>query len=89
MAKKHLPEYRGEGCPAFPTTVPTEFGGTELFYGMSLRDVFAAHALQGILSADNGDGAPATMVASWAYTMADAMIAARTEHRKARATDEV
>ena len=62
--------------PAFPTTGPDHgYYGT----GMSLRDYFAAKAMQGILTDPNvamGDyDNPATARA--AYAMADAMLEAR------------
>ena len=57
------------GGPAFPT-------GTA-FQGMTLRDYFAAKALQG-MSADISDEVRA---ARWCYEMADAMIQARGESK--------
>ena len=53
------------GGPAFPT-------GTA-FQGMTLRDYFAAKALQG-MSAEINDEVRA---ARWCYEMADAMLEAR------------
>ena len=43
--------------------------------GMTLRDYFAAKAMQGW--ATNPDSGCANKVAEWAYTMADAMLEAR------------
>ena len=45
----------------------------------TLRDTFAAHALQGILAAHSDETAlpSATEAAKWAYEMADAMVARR------------
>jgi hypothetical protein len=61
-----------DGGPAFP--VPME----DRHCGMTLRDYFAAKAMQGLVA---GSGPEAeyqeAVVASSAYTMADAMIAAR------------
>ena len=56
-------------APVFPTPA-----GTQHNDGMTLRDYFAAAALQGNLiepTASNDD------VAKWAYSLADAMIKAR------------
>lgn len=49
--------------------------------GMSLRDYFAAKAMQGLLAADaHGAMASASpQTASWAYDQADAMLAARAK----------
>jgi hypothetical protein len=44
--------------------------------GMSLRDYFAAKAMQGLLSADMSDKKNAD-VARWSYAMADAMLITR------------
>jgi hypothetical protein len=69
--------------PAFP--IP---GGGCLATVLSLRDYFAAAALQGILAADVHDGAfeyfdGKTPHSEWvpvtAYSIADAMLAARKE----------
>lgn len=62
--------------PAFPTE-HTDTSG--LFDGMTLRDYFAAKAMQTILNGgqrSNHDGA-LTYVAECAYAMADAMMEAR------------
>ena len=56
-------------APMFPTPA-----GTQHNDGMTLRDYFAAAALQGNLiepTASNDD------VAKWAYSLADAMLKAR------------
>ena len=56
-------------APVFPTPA-----GTQHNDGMTLRDYFAAAALQGNLiepTASNDD------VAKWAYSLADAMLKAR------------
>lgn len=67
-----------DGGQAFP--VPeTEFSG--FHEGMSLRDYFAAKAMQGILSnpgqLDNVNGDAANWVVRDAYLVADAMLKAR------------
>ena len=63
--------------PAFPTTTFAQ--KTE--GGMTLRDYFAAKAMQALLRQypDHLMNSPASEVASDAYSMADAMLAAREE----------
>ncbi|EMM6072745.1 hypothetical protein M8S69_22705 [Enterobacter hormaechei] len=66
MSKNH-------GGPAFPVA------GSEHNYpieGMTLRDYFAAKAMQGIISSECNYGAFSDL-ASDAYSIADAMIRAR------------
>lgn len=60
--------------PAFPIT-----GGFVHNYGMTLRDYFAAHVLQGMVAAPNVliKGSPRNIVDT-AYELADLMLAART-----------
>ena len=61
-----------DGNPAFPVPVLSEHPS---FYGMSLRDYFAAMALQGICASS-----PAIVnaeIAREAYQLADAMLKAR------------
>ena len=65
------------GGPAYPTSnygaiVPMSTGYSE---GMTLRDYFAAKAMQGFLAF--GVNAPANVFATKAYEMADAMLEAR------------
>ena len=66
-----------DGGPAYP--VPG-LQNDEAFNGMSLRDYFAAQALQGSLSAlsENSPHNP-SWLAKWAYDMADAMLAERAK----------
>lgn len=59
--------------PAFPCG--GENTGTQPCSGMTLRDYFAARAMQGALAA--GDECSTTGLAAWAYNMADAMLEAR------------
>lgn len=60
------------GGPAFP------FDGTHAFTGMSLRDYFAAKAMQGVIaSAKEPLYIKPSICAPWAYEMADAMLKAR------------
>ncbi len=76
---------RRDGWPAFPVPmVPFEGGFVSVeFTGISLRDYFAAKALQGMLASpywsDNADGNEHNEMAAagQAYRMADAMLKAR------------
>ena len=64
-----------DGGPAFP--VPADaFNDME---GMTLRDYFAAKAMESFLTHEHGADAPCDIVAVWAYDQADAMLKARTE----------
>ena len=45
--------------------------------GMTLRDYFAAKAMQGYLTHEQAANSPEDVVAGWAYSMADAMLRAR------------
>ena len=60
---------KNTGGPAFPTE-------RNLTQGMTLRDYFAAKAMQGLL-ADEAYGNEQDSTASWCYAMADAMLRAR------------
>lgn len=65
------------GGPAFPTEVWDSEGAPQHTEGMTLRDYFAAKAMQSIR-----ETAPATTyenIARYAYELADAMIAARED----------
>jgi len=66
-----------KNIPAFPVTLPNgENYEQHLEHdGMTLRDYFAAKAMQGL--ATNPDSWCANKVAEWAYAMADAMLEAR------------
>lgn len=71
-----------DGGSAFPVVVE---GGDnsklwpELDKGMTLRDYFAAKAMQGYVAACPDVLPPTPRCAEWAYEMADAMLAARDE----------
>jgi hypothetical protein len=65
MADKYL--------PAFPQQVQVAADGTTWFDGMTLRDFFAAKAMQGLMDA----AMPMPEIADAAYEMADAMMEAR------------
>jgi hypothetical protein len=56
--------------PAFPSVFDHE-------RGMTLRDYFAAKAMQGLLSDGVGKNADINIIASDAYLVADAMMKAR------------
>ena len=62
---------KNDGGSAFPVPDGRSWGVSPSI-GMSLRDYFAGQVVAGCLY---GDNAPA--MASWAYVVADAMIAAR------------
>lgn len=63
------------GGPAFPNhpEMPIDAPGE----GMTLRDYFAAHAVQGFLTNGHSATAPLEIIAAWSYEMADAMLRAR------------
>ena len=67
-----------DGGPAFPTTQyvggisPTGHSG-----GMTLRDYFAAKAMQGMLAEDGGGALNNEELAEFAYLVADEMLKAR------------
>jgi hypothetical protein len=62
------------GGPAFPTTrYNANTMIVESFGGMTLRDYFAAKAMQGLMDA----AMPMPEIAGAAYEMADAMLKAR------------
>lgn len=78
----------GDGGPAFPELKGETVGDISAYEsrpGMSLRDYFAAKALQGIISS-GGKVGPfevkepiASNLAMVSYTLADAMLVARKE----------
>lgn len=60
--------------PAFPTMQYDHGGETD---GMTLRDYFAAKAMQAFLSKDSAATCPDDLIAQDAYNAADAMLEAR------------
>ena len=70
------------GGPAFPHTVEykgADCGGVVPHGGMTLRDYFAARAMQGVLaSLQEGDDFN-ERGCKWCYEMADAMLKARAQ----------
>jgi hypothetical protein len=63
------------GGPAFPLGNTPE----EWMNGMTLRDYFAAKAMQGWTANPLPNDSSIQDVAAWAYRQADAMLAARTK----------
>jgi hypothetical protein len=59
--------------PAFPLAVEGNF----INMGLSMRDYFAAQAMQSMNSRDDYQDVPADVIASDAYALADAMLKAR------------
>jgi len=62
------------GGPAFPSWSET---GANFTYGMTLRDYFAAKAMQGLLASEENGNLSHTATAQLAYEQADAMMEAR------------
>jgi hypothetical protein len=67
------------GGPVFPTEVIDHEGIRHRSEGMTLRDYFAAKAMQGLLAQSQGTaiGSRVEIAAEYAYAMADAMLKAR------------
>ena len=68
------------GGPAFPLEYfDAQLSQNRVLTGMTLRDYFAAKAMQGAIasSSDQLDFGP-DLGAAWAYQVADAMLAARS-----------
>ena len=66
------------GGPAFPQIYWDDAGKQYLHgTGMTLRDYFAAKAMQWMLAA--GEGVPNEKLSKWAYDVADAMLAERAQ----------
>ncbi len=73
------------GGPAFPSEGVVTNDGI-LYDGMTLRDYFAAKAMQGLCAREDGKGFDfltfpndPMRVAHWAYDVADAMLKAREQ----------
>ena len=62
-----------DGGPAFPSTISDD---SLHVGGMSLRDYFAAKAMQGLM-ASPADPESMEVAAKWSYNLADAMLKAR------------
>ena len=68
------------GGPAFPLDIKFNHDGMQHHYtacGMTLRDYFAAKAMQGILT--RSGGIDVNQDAEFAYKLADAMLKARAQ----------
>lgn len=88
---------KNNGGTAFPFSVKNDgavsvsgFHGDEIrpgttshYGGMSLRDYFAAKAVQGMLAAPQIQSSDESMLARDAYTVADAMLAERAKGESA------
>jgi len=79
-----MSEKMNDGGPAFPVPTPVLAGGYRMIVegGMSLRDYFAAKAMEGLLAhgkrqTEAGENADLKWYAQSAYIIADAMLAAR------------
>ena len=67
------------GGPAFPCDRILQEGQVICSDGMTLRDYFAAKAMQGLVaSAEHDEPINLHGAAEWSYNMADAMLAARS-----------
>lgn len=69
------------GGPAFPIYLPTgeKYDGHMPHDGMTLRDYFAAKAMQGWSANPIPQDSSIQEVAEWAYRQADAMLEARAK----------
>jgi hypothetical protein len=67
---------KNKNAPAFPLVAEDE-SGMMINMGMSLRDYFAARAMQGIVSKEASHVSWVEEYAKNAYKMADAMLKAR------------
>jgi hypothetical protein len=79
-----MSESINDGGPAFPNENFNTEDSREAQFGMSLRDYFAAKALPGLMGRDwsHMKVDDMTLIATWAassYTVADAMLKARSE----------
>ena len=69
-----------DGGPAFPFVETDLVCGTRFDPGMSLRDYFAAKAMQAMLSLEMvHEKATETQIAVWSYQQADEMLKIRKE----------
>ena len=63
--------------PAFPSTNQGPTNAPEIYYGITIRDYFAAKAMQSYLLDKDRDSFTFEQWASASYEMADAMLKAR------------
>ena len=66
-----------DGGPAFAQFEPDAWRNPRVTGGMTLRDYFAAKAMQGEIDSQGLEGREADHIAGMAYEMADAMLKAR------------
>lgn len=69
---------QNNGGPAFPEHGQDAYGMARAEGGMSLRDYFAAKAMQGLIASAEGQVKPESYVLA-AFRIADAMLAERTK----------
>lgn len=71
---------KDNSCPAFPFQIDHNTANTEYCYGMTLRDYFAAKAMQGFAVSENQSwvGGESGM-AETCYMWADALLAERSK----------
>jgi len=69
---------KDKNTPAFPFVAEDE-SGMMINMGMTLRDYFAAKAMQAIVTRGVVDSAPIEIYVTNAYKMADAMLKAREQ----------
>lgn len=67
---------QNDGGPAFPN-VPPDSQYSDWDKGMTLRDYFAAAALQGMMAQFDPENELEHHIAKWSYKAADAMLKAR------------
>jgi hypothetical protein len=67
------------GGPVHPQETTNADGSVSKWYGINLRDYFAAAAMQGLIASPREwvDEITSERIAAWAYEQADAMLAAR------------
>lgn len=65
--------------PAFPFACQGPTTGPEFYYGLSMRDYFAAKAVQGFIASPQFTAWSSTMYAEEAYAIADAMLQERAK----------
>jgi hypothetical protein len=73
---------QNDGGHAFPGPYMTPSGSLEVVFkqgGMTMRDYFAAKAMQGILACESDTQLSAIDCAAFAYAQADAMLAERVK----------
>lgn len=68
-------DQKHDGGSAFPVAAPVN--SPVIHFGMTLRDVFAAQAMLGLMFRPGSDGRYEDVLSESAYVIADAMIKAR------------